>query len=155
MVPQGLGFWSHWIFWLWLCWWTASQHLVHVISSDDLWSVGPRRNRTVYHYLLLKLSTLPLVLAVPNCYGWSKLSRTMAFIWSKCHYSAIMKASSRLPTTQFITRRQSTLKFVITFSETMSWRKISISFTSTLKSNLQISSQSPWMRKGFASYGVC
>ena len=36
---------------------------------DDLWSVGPRRNRTTYHYLLLKLSTLPLVLVVSNCYG--------------------------------------------------------------------------------------
>ena len=47
--------------------WTASQHLVLVISSDDLWSVGPRRNRTVYHYLLLKLSTLLLVLAMLNC----------------------------------------------------------------------------------------
>src|SRR4051812_22374038 len=44
--------------------WTASQHLVLVISSDDPWSVGPRRNRTAYHYLLLKLSTLLLVLAL-------------------------------------------------------------------------------------------
>src|SRR4051812_9990049 len=49
--------------------WIASQHLVLVISSDDPWSVGPRRNRTVYHCLLLKLSTLLLVLAVLNCYG--------------------------------------------------------------------------------------
>src|SRR4051812_36940464 len=47
----------------------ASQHLVHVILSDDPWSVGPRRNRTMYHCLLLKLSTLLLVLAVLNCYG--------------------------------------------------------------------------------------
>ena len=28
--------------------WTASQHQAHAISSDDLWSVGPRRNRTAY-----------------------------------------------------------------------------------------------------------
>src|SRR3954471_2861926 len=34
--------------------WIASQHLVLVISSDDPWSVGPRRNRTAYHCLLLK-----------------------------------------------------------------------------------------------------
>src|SRR3954467_1430732 len=49
--------------------WTASQHLVHVISSDDPWYVGPRRNRTAYHCLLLKLSTLLLVLAVLNCFN--------------------------------------------------------------------------------------
>ena len=36
---------------------------------DDLWSVGPRRNRTMYHCLLLKLSTLLLALAVLNCCG--------------------------------------------------------------------------------------
>ena len=45
--------------------WTASQPLVLVISSDDLWSVCPRRNRTVYHCLVQRLSTLLLVLAVP------------------------------------------------------------------------------------------
>ena len=49
--------------------WTASQHLVHVISSDDLWSVGPRRNRTAYHSPLQKLSTLLLDRAVLNYYG--------------------------------------------------------------------------------------
>ena len=49
--------------------WTASQHQAHVISSDDPWYVGPRRNRTAYHSLLLKLSTLLLVRAVLTCYG--------------------------------------------------------------------------------------
>ena len=49
--------------------WTASQHLVHVISSDDLWSVGLQRNRTAYHCLLLKLSTLLLVLAALSFCG--------------------------------------------------------------------------------------
>ena len=49
--------------------WTASQHQAHAISSDDLWSVGPRRNRTPCHCLLLKLSILLLVLAVLNCCG--------------------------------------------------------------------------------------
>ena len=48
---------------------TASQHPALVISSDDLWSVGPRRNRTAYHCLLLKLNTLLLVLVVLNCCG--------------------------------------------------------------------------------------
>ena len=86
---------------------------------------------------------------------WMKQhSKTMAFIWSKYHSAATMKAPSRLPTTQFSTRRQSTLKFVITFSEIMLWRKTLISYTLTLKSNWQISSPSPWMRRGFASCGV-
>ena len=49
--------------------WTASQLLALVISSDDLWSVGPRRNRTAYHCLLLKLNTLLLALAVLNYFG--------------------------------------------------------------------------------------
>ena len=38
-------------------------------SSDDPWSVGPRRNRTAYHCLLLKLGTLLLAHAVLNCFG--------------------------------------------------------------------------------------
>ena len=27
MVPQGLGFWSHWIFRLWLCWWSCGPQV--------------------------------------------------------------------------------------------------------------------------------
>ena len=27
MVPQGLNFWSHWIFWLWLCWWSCGPQV--------------------------------------------------------------------------------------------------------------------------------
>ena len=27
MVPQGLGFWSHWIFRLWLCWWSCGSQV--------------------------------------------------------------------------------------------------------------------------------
>ena len=49
--------------------WTASQHQAHVISLDDPWYVGPRRNKTAYHALLLKLSTLLLVRVVLNYYG--------------------------------------------------------------------------------------
>ena len=49
--------------------WTASQHQAHVISSDDPWYVGPRRSRTVYHSLLVKLSTFLLDLVVLNCSG--------------------------------------------------------------------------------------
>ena len=56
--------------------WTASQCQAHAISSDDLWSIGPRRNRTAYHSPLQKLSTLLLDRAMLNYYGWSKHSRT-------------------------------------------------------------------------------
>ena len=64
--------------------WTASQLLALVISSDDLWSVGPRKNRTAYHSPLQKLSTLLLDHAMLNYYGWSKHSRTMASTWRLC-----------------------------------------------------------------------
>ena len=49
--------------------WTASQLLALVISSDDLWSIGPRRNRIEYHCLLLKY------IAASSCYAqlmWMK-----------------------------------------------------------------------------------
>ena len=49
--------------------WTTSRHQAHAIPSDVPWSIGLRRNRTAYHFLLLKLSTLLLVRDVLNCYG--------------------------------------------------------------------------------------
>ena len=49
--------------------WTASQRQAYAISSDDLWSVGPQRNITMYHSPLQKLRTLLLDLNVLNCYG--------------------------------------------------------------------------------------
>ena len=49
--------------------WTASQRQAHAISSDDLWFVGPRRNRTAYLSPLQKLNTLLLDHAVLNYYG--------------------------------------------------------------------------------------
>ena len=58
MVSQGLGFWSHWIFWLWLCW----------------WSCGPQVNirhmpfpRTILSMLVLEEAELRITL---YCWSW-------------------------------------------------------------------------------------
>ena len=58
MVSQGLGFWSHWIFRLWLCW----------------WSCGPQVNirhmpfpRTILGMLVLKEIELCITL---YCWSW-------------------------------------------------------------------------------------
>ena len=134
--------------------WTASQHQAHVISSDDLWSVGPRRNRIAYHSPLQKLSTLLLDPAVLNYYGWSKHSRTMASTWRMWLSTVTMRALSRLLITQFSTRRETTSKFVIIFFVIICWRAASPSTMQALKTSWLISSLSPWMRKGFASYDV-
>ena len=53
---------------------TEERHILHVdaIVLESLLhpqQLSIARNRTAYHYLLLNLSTLPLVLAVPNFYG--------------------------------------------------------------------------------------
>ena len=73
--------------------WIASLHQAHVIFWDDHLYVGLQRSRTVY----LSPNTLLLDLAALSFYGWSKHSKTMAFIWSKCHSTATMKAPWKLP----------------------------------------------------------
>ena len=113
-----------------------------------------RRNRTAYHCLLLKLSTLLLVLAVLNCSGWSKLWRTTASTWRMCLSTVTMRVQSRLLTTQFSTRRQSTSRFIIIFFVIMCWRATSPSTTQALKTSWPISSLSPWMSRDLASCGV-
>ena len=156
MVPQGFGFWSHWILWLWLCW----------------WSCGPQVNishmpfpRTIFGLLVLKETELRITV---YCWSWvhwcwfllcsiamdEANPQGLASMWRMCHSTAIMRVLSRLLTTQFSTRRQSTSRFVIIFFMTVCWRVTSPSTTQILKTSWPISSQSPWMRRDLASCGV-
>ena len=45
MVPQGLGFWSHWIFWLWLCRWSCGPQV-------NIWYMS--FPRTIFGLLVLE-----------------------------------------------------------------------------------------------------
>ena len=49
MVPQGLCFWSHSIFWLWLCWWSCGPQV-------NFWHVS--FPRTIFGLLVLEETEL-------------------------------------------------------------------------------------------------
>ena len=156
MVPQGLGFWSHWIFWLWLCWWSCGPQV-------NFWHLS--FPRMIFGLLVLEETKLRISL---HCRSWVHCcwivlcSITMdeanpQGLWhqrEECASTAIMRALSRLLITQFSTRRQSTYRFVIIFFVIMCWRATSPSTTQALKISWPISSISPWMRRDLASCGV-
>ena len=58
MVPQGLSFWSHWIFWLWLCWWSGGSpvNIRHMPFP-----------RTILSMLVLEEAELRITL---YCWSW-------------------------------------------------------------------------------------
>ena len=59
MVSQGLGFWSHWIFWLWLCWQSGGPQVnVRHMSFP----------RTILGMLVLKETELRI-----SVYFWSSI----------------------------------------------------------------------------------
>ncbi len=57
MVPQGLDFWSHRIFWLWLCWWSCG-------SQVNIWYMS--FPRTIFGLLVLEETELRITV-----YCWS------------------------------------------------------------------------------------
>ena len=58
MVPQGLGFWSHWIFWLWLCWWSCGPQV-------NIWYLS--FPRTIFGLLVLEETELRITV---YCWSW-------------------------------------------------------------------------------------
>ena len=58
MVPQGLGFLSHWIFWLWLCWWSCGSQVIIWYMSFP---------RMIFGLLVFKEAELCITL---NCWIW-------------------------------------------------------------------------------------